>query len=209
MSEVLRRFQAFYPDNTRQIGSYFCIPASINNALRIFGIDTFPQQRIRDLWYADQGKQVEANIDDQMVGVSFDSAIKAMSFDPTFAKVSYELFSKPGDKNPFDLTKAREALTFISDHINNEHPVIISTWNLAIDRSGNLFVNGYHMWLLLSISLQSNSFVYHDPGNDQISTYPICETQMIQTIKGTIQLPAGLLGKITHSDYNRLALWRN
>lgn len=209
MSDILNRFQSLHGQNTRQIGRYFCIPASISNALRILGFDTFTQEHIRDLWYADQGRQVETNIDDQMAGASFDSVIKALSIDPGFVEVSHQLFSRPGDDNPSDLTKSREALTFIVDQITNEHPVIVSTWNLAINRSGNLFVNGYHMWLILSVSLQSNSFVYHDPGNDQVNTGPICETQEIQTNKGIIQLPAGLLGKITHSDYNCLALWRN
>ncbi len=209
MSQILHRFQSFHGQNTRQIGRYFCIPASISNALRILGFDTFTQERIRDLWYVDQGRQVEANLDDQMTGDSFDSVIRALSSDPGFVDVAHRSFSKPGDDNPLDLTKSREALTFIVDQITNEHPVIVSTWNLAINTSGDFSMNGYHMWLILSVSLQSNSFVYHDPENDQVYTGPICETQEIQTNKGIIQLPAGLLGKITHSDYNCLALWRN
>lgn len=209
MSQILNRFQSFHGQNTRQIGKYFCIPASISNALRILGFDTFTQERIRDLWYTDQGRQVEANLNAQMAGASFDSVIKALSIDPGFVEVSHQLFSRPGDNNPSDLTKSKEALSFIVDQINNEHPVIVSTWNLGINGLGNFFLNGYHMWLLLSVSLKSNTFVYHDPGYDQIYTGPICETQEIQTSKGKIQLQTGLLGKITHSDYNCLALWRN
>ncbi|MDD5368831.1 MAG: C39 family peptidase [Anaerolineaceae bacterium] len=209
MTGLLQRFQAFYPVNTQQIGRYFCIPASIINSLRILGIDQFPQNRIRDLWYMDQGKQVEASIDDQMKGASFDSVIKALSTDPGFADISCQIFSRPGDSNLLDLSKSRETLSFISDQITKEHPVIVSTWNLALDGSGNIFVDGYHMWLLLSISFQSNSFIFHDPWTDQISASPILETKSIQTKKGSIQLAGGLLGKITQSDYNCLALWRN
>jgi hypothetical protein len=209
MSEILNRFRKFHKQNTRQIGRYFCIPASISSALQILGVDSFSQERIRDLWYAEQGKEIEPDINVQIQDFSLGSAIELLSCQQDFNTIGFDLFSRPADNDPFEFEKSKEALPFIDAHLKQNHPVIVSTWCLSINPDGNFVLNGHHMWLILDLSLEANECIYHDPWEDEIYKTPILELNEIITENGPIQFPDGLLGKITHSDYNCLALWRN
>jgi hypothetical protein len=208
MSEIFKRFQTFHRQNTRQIGALFCIPASISNALRILGVDAFSQERIRDLWYADQGKVIEPSINSQMVGFSFDQALSVLSNDQALANISHELFARPGDSNLLDLSKSNAALSFIENHLAQNHPVIISTQIIPWEQ-GILNVVGYHMLLALEINIAQNVCILHDPGNDLLVPMQIVQNVSLMVGANTLEFPIGLLGKITHSDYNCLALWRN
>ncbi len=208
MSEILNRFQTFYGQNTRQIGAFFCIPASISNALRILGVDSFSQEQIRDLWYADQGKVIEQSIDSQMGGFSFDQALSVLSNDQDFANISHDLFSMPGDLDLLDLSKSNDVLSFIENHLAQNHPVIISTQIIPWEQ-GILNVVGYHMLLALEINISQNACVVHDPGKDLLMPMQIVQNVLLRVGANTLEFPIGLLGKITHSDYNCLALWRN
>jgi hypothetical protein len=124
---LLDRFQRFFGDGTRQIGRNFCVPASLCNAVRLLGITGCTQERVRDEWYAECGKVIEPNLDDQMDGAGigiFETMERRMD---CMSGIDNEFFTRHGDSDLFDLRTADVALQFIENHIKADHPVIVST----------------------------------------------------------------------------------
>ena len=206
MAVLLDRFMEFYGDGTKQIGRNFCIPASLCNAVRLCGVTGCSQERVRDAWYAEQGKPIEPNLDDQMDGAgigifeTMERHIEGMSV------IDNAFFSLSRDENALDLRKADLALEFIGKHIAAEHPVIVSTWN-RLHNGDSIEIHGYHMWLVLDFGGAANKAIIHDSSTDKICRIAITKLQPI-TLKGEeYEIDMGLRGCITHSDYTCLALW--
>jgi len=207
MAVLFDRFQQFYGHGTKQIGRNFCIPASLCNVLRLCGVTGCTQERIRDEWYAERGKIIEANIDDQMDGADF-GIFETLERRTDFMKgIDNEYFTRPGDSDPFDLRKADLAIDFIERHIGSDHPVIVSTWNRVY--TGDMIeIQGFHMWLALDFDRAANAAVFHDSGTDKLGQTTITSYKTV-TLKGEeYQLEMGLRGCITHSDYSCLAIWK-
>lgn len=207
MGILLDRFKQFHGDGTKQIGQNFCIPASLCNAVRLCGVTGCTQEKVRDGWYAENGKSIERNLDDQMDGANIgifetmERRIEGMGC------IDNAFFDLSGDHDPIDLRKADLALNFIEKHINTEHPVIVSTWNRVYD--GDIIdIQGYHMWLVLDFNRATNIAVFHDSGPDKICQTAITNLQPIELKGQEYQLDMGLRGSITHSDYTCLALWK-
>ncbi len=207
MSELLRKFQGILGKNTRQAGHFWCIPASISNATRLLGTEEFSQEKIRDAWYALNNKQIESNVNEQLKDVGF-GIVQALENHSTFSSVfATEVFTEQGDQNPFDVAKAEQALDFIKKHAVQEHPVVVSTWMLDW-QSGALSPACCHMWLLLGYDEQSNVAFVHDPATDQVVAVGIRLSAVLNFNGQVRQLDIGLRGRITHTDYSCLAIWR-
>lgn len=207
MNQLVKSFQAIHGSDTKQLGRYYCIPAAVSNALRVLGSDEFTQQRIQQKWYDEEGRQLEADIDAQMTGAGFgvvETLIRRTSFSQTFAQ---ERFSRPGDQNPLDLSKADEALAFIEGHLSQQHPVVVSTWSV-MPQSGSLSASCCHMWLVLAIDRHLNTAVVHDSGDDRLFPVPVTYETIVPIGTQFALLNTGLRGRITHSDYSCLALWK-
>jgi hypothetical protein len=203
---LLDRFIEFYGDGTKQIGQNFCIPASLCNAVRLCGVTGCTQEKVRDAWYAEQGKFIEPNFDDQMDGAgigifeTMERRIEGMEV------IDNAFFSLSPDEDALDLRKADLALDFIERHIAAEHPLIVSTWNRVHD-GNSIEIHGFHMWLVLDFDREANLVTFHDSGPDRICQSTITKSQPI-TLKGKeYEIDMGLRGCITHSDYTCLALW--
>lgn len=200
-------FKTFYRDSTRQIGTFFCIPASVSNALRVLGDNSFTQERIRDHYYKSKGRKLEADLDQQMTGASFD-VVDALKASSEFAKnFDTEAFSRPEDRNPFVLDKADEAVSFIKGQLRQDRPVVVSTWVIPWHR-GSITPIGYHILLVLGFDEDGNWFVVHDPAEDQ--HYQMrCDLGIPVILEGRLmELPIGLKGQITHTDYNCLSFFK-
>lgn len=207
MNQLVASFRTIHGPDTKQIGRYYCIPAAVSNALRVLGSEEFTQQRIQQEWYAEEGRQLEAHIDDQMKGAGFgivETLGRRTSFSKTFAR---EGFSRSGDQNPFDLSKADEALTFIEGHLAQQHPVVVSTWSV-VPQSGMLSTSCCHMWLVLAIDRNLNTAIVHDSGDNQFFPVPVTYETIVPIGPQFASLNTGLRGRITHSDYSCLALWK-
>src|SRR5262249_49533621 len=126
MSEMIALFLRFHRQGTRQIGRNFCIPASLSNALRLLGVEGCTQERIRDEWYAEEDKEPEVDINDQMNGVGFGLVGTLQRRTSLLKSIDTELFTRPGDSDPFDLSRADEAIQFVGHHVETGHPVIVS-----------------------------------------------------------------------------------
>jgi hypothetical protein len=207
MGVLLDRFMPFYGNGTKQIGRNFCVPASLCNAVRLCGVTGCTQEKVRDEWYAENGKVIEPNLDDQMDGAgmgifeTMERKIEGMSV------IDNAFFSLPGDSDPFALGKADHALDFIEKHISAEHPVIVSTWNCFYD--GDIIeIRGFHMWLVLDFDRAANAATYHDSAPDEIRQTTITKLQPVKLKGQDYHLDVGLRGCITHSDYSCLALWK-
>ena len=207
MTDLVGNFAAIKGNGTRQIGRNFCIPATVCSALRILGVAGVNQEAIRDAWYRHNGRAPEAIIDDQMIDASFGVADVYLKEANLKSIIGSEQFERPRDDDPLLLSKADEALTFVEQHVCRDHPVIVSTWNLAVEQ-GQLTLKGFHMLLVLAIDPSGNLFVGHDPWRDDLIQGPIRNPKQIQLATGEIELETGLRGSITHSDYSCLALWR-
>jgi hypothetical protein len=206
MSDMVERFLEFHGQATRQIGRNFCIPASLSNALRLLGVEGCTQETIRNEWYAEEGKEPEAGIDDQMQGVGL-GLVGTLKRRTSFLRtIDTECFTRSGDSDPFDLTKADEALQFVKHHVETEHPVIVSTWN-RLYQDERIVVDGFHMWLILGLSLADNKALIHDSGTDKIRETRVSTYATVKLLGQDRQLDMGLRGCITHSDYSCLALW--
>lgn len=207
MSPLLERFLRFHGNGTKQIGKNYCIPASLCNALRLCGVVGCTQERIRDEWYAEEGRQVEPDLDEQMTGAGF-GLFETLERRTGFMQgVDNSFFTLPGDSDPFDLRKADLAIDFIGKHVAMQHPVIVSTWNRFY--TGDIIeVHGFHMWLVLDFDRGENRAVIHDSGTDNVGQTTISSYQAIMLKGKEHQLDVGLRGCITHSDYSCLALWR-
>ncbi len=207
MSSLLDRFQGFQGDATKQIGKKFCIPASLCNALRLCGVEGCNQERIRDVWYAEKGREIETDLDDQMEGADFRIFETLERRTELIKNIDNEYFTRPGDLDPLDLRKADSSLAFIERHIAQDHPVIVSTWN-RIYTGDQIEIHGFHMWLILDFDMAENYAVVHDSKTDEICRTAISKYTPI-TLQGRhVQLDLGLRGCITHSDYSCLALWK-
>ena len=207
MAALLQKFKAFHRDGTKQIGRNFCIPASLCNAVRLLGISGCTQEKVRDAWYVEQQKAIERNVDDQMGGANiliFETMKRCIEGG---ADIDYALFRLDSETNPFDLRKADLALDFIEKHINEDHPVIVSTWN-RVYHGDSIAIQGYHMWLLLACDRAANLATYHDSGQDEIRDRAINCSQSITLMGKDYEIDVGLRGCITHSDYTCLALWK-
>ena len=208
MAVLIDRFQKIHGDATKQIGRYFCIPATLCNALRLFGVADCTQERIRDEWYTENRKTVEPSIDDQMEDAGFVIRETMERRMDCMNDVHKSCFSLSGDKDPIDLSKADLALEFVENHINTDHPVIVSTWN-RVYNGDTIKIQGYHMWLLLDFDKAANTAVYHDSGTDLVTKIPITSCEPVILKGKNYQLDKGLKGCITHSDYSCLALWKD
>lgn len=207
MAVLLDRFQPFYGDGTKQIGRNFCIPASLCNAVRLCGVTGCTQEKIRDEWYAEQGKAIEPNLDDQMGGAGIEIFETMERRIEGMGVIDNAFFDLPGDDDPIDLRKADLALKFIEKHITAEHPVIVSTWN-RIPNGDIIDIHGYHMWLVLDFDRMANVAVIHDSGTDKIGETTITKLEPIKLKGKDYEIDVGLRGCITHSDYTCLALWK-
>lgn len=207
MTVLIDKFKEFHRDGTKQIGRLFCIPASLCNAVRLFGVSGCTQEKVRDAWYAEQGKAVEPDLDDQMDGAgigifeTMERHIEGMNV------IDNAFFDLPGDDDAIDLRKADIALNFVEKHIAAEHPVIVSTWNRVY--TGDIIeIQGFHMWLLLDFDRGANLATYHDSGPDKIRQTTITKLQPIKLKGQDCEIDMGLRGCIAHSDYTCLALWK-
>lgn len=207
MSKLLTTFQAMLGKNTAQQWTYWCIPTSVSNALRVLGSGDFSKERIRDHWYSHTGKQVEADPNQQLQDVSF-GVMNALKGSPDFDSVfDFEVHSDAGDGDIFETAKAEKALLFVQDHLSKEHPVIASTWQLCINQNRQLFPACCHMWLILECD-NNGATTYHDPHTDKIETIPTRQLTTLQVAGSSRQVDVGFRGRITHTDYNCLAIWR-
>ena len=203
---LLKRFREFHGQETRQIGKYFGIPASISTALRLCGVQDCSQQRIRDEWYAENYMTIEPNIDDLMRGVDFD-LFKTLQRRTAFTRGIDKAYScDRRDTDPFELSKADLAIDFIESHLNAEHPVIVSTWN-RVPLPDVIEIQGFQVWLVLGFDRSANHVTVHDPGTDELIGLPISEMMPITLNGEHVLLDVGLRGRITHSDYSCLAIW--
>lgn len=207
MAVLLDKFMEFHGDGTKQIGRNFCIPASLCNAVRLCGVTGCTQEKVRDAWYAEQGKSIEPNLDDQMDGANIAIFETMERHIIGMEVIDNAFFSLSRDDNALDLRKADLALEFIEKHIAAGHPVIVSTWN-RLHNGDSIEIHGYHMWLVLDFNRTANTAVIHDSGTDKIGHTAISRLQLI-TLKGQdCEIDMGLRGCITHSDYTCLALWK-
>lgn len=207
MATLLDRFKEFFGDGTRQIGRNFCIPASLCNAVRLCGVTGCTQEKVRDAWYAEQGKHIEPDLDDQMDGAGIGIFETMERHFEQMRVIDNDFFQLAGDLDPVDLRKADMALDFIEEHIAAEHPVIVSTWT-RIQKGDIIEIQSYHMWLLLDLDRGANLATYHDSGPDEIRQTTITKLQPITLNGKEYEIDMGLLGCITHSDYTCLALWK-
>jgi len=140
MATMLDRFREFHGHGTKQIGRNFCIPASLCNAVRLFGITDCTQEKLRDVWYAEQKRAIEPNLDDQMEGANIAIFDTMERYFGEMKRIDNSHFSLPGDDNVLFLSNADFAVNFIERHIGQEHAVIVSTWNR--------FFNGDHFEII-------------------------------------------------------------
>jgi hypothetical protein len=197
---MLARLQAEMGESTRQIGRYFCIPAAPSNALRVLHDSTFTQVKIRDVFYAREGKDLEPAVDDQMQGVSFnviDAVEEEQDFNSSYEAIRY---SDHGDPDIFDCSKAERAIHFIRTHIEQGHPVIVSTWRIPWE-AGILQPQCCHMWLALAYDDNPMLCFVHDSASNQIVQVPFYLTVPLVIRNQRVDLEIGLRGRITHTDY--------
>jgi hypothetical protein len=207
MSVLLDRFKLFFGGGTKQIGRNFCIPASLCNAVRLCGVIGCTQEKVRDEWYAENGKAIEPCLDDQMGGAGIRIFETMERHIEGMGCIDNAFFDLPGDSDPIDLRKADLTLDFIERQINAAHPVVVSTWNRFY--TGDIIeIQGYHMWLILDFDRAANVAVFHDSGPDRICQTTITNLQPVKLKGQEYQLDMGLRGCITHSDYTCLALWK-
>ena len=208
MSELLNKFQQIHRQSTRQIGPLYCIPAAISNATRLFGYEDFTQERIRDEWYEEQKRTLEKDVNQQMSGAGF-GIVNTLKGCTNFAqKFETASFCRPGDQDPFNLSKADEAISFVESHMSQNHAVIVSTWTLILF-NGALVPQCCHMWLTLAFERAHNYAIIHDPGDDQLQPVAISHDVHLPGIGGgCVTLNTGLRGRVTHTDYSCLAIWK-
>lgn len=201
---LLARFRSFARCETAQIGRYFCIPATLANAFRLLGYNSLTQQWIRDVHY--QGRTPEPDINDQMKGISFglvEELRRHCDFPP---QIRTEIFGQPGDNDIFDYRKAEHAVDFVCRHVSQNHPVIVSTWQIMWEQ-GILTPFCCHMWLVLDYDPTRKNVTVHDPAINQLLDVPLrIEVPLIVNSQRR-WLDCGLRGKITHTDYNCLTIW--
>src|ERR1017187_4061588 len=102
MSKMLNQFNELLGKQTKQKGRFWCIPASISNALRILGGNDFSQEIIRDIWCAHKGVQPNADVNAVIPEISF-AVMDALKKHPKFnSDFGFEFYSDNGDQNPFD-----------------------------------------------------------------------------------------------------------
>ena len=202
---LLSAIQTIRGNNTKQIGRLFCIPASLCNGLRVLGVSSITQELIRDIYYSVNQREVEPDINNQMQRVSFD-VIDAVEHHVDYKEVfSTEHYLDAEDYNIFDCSKAERALQFIRRHLEQDHPVIVSTWWVPWDH-GILQPQCCHMWLALAYDDNTMLCTLHDPDSDQIFQIPFYLSVPL-FYKGQRQdLEIGLRGRITHTDYKCCAL---
>jgi hypothetical protein len=207
MAALLDKFMKFYGNGTKQIGRNFCIPASLCNAVRIFGVTDCIQEKVRDAWYAEQRKAIESSLDDQMDGANI-AIFETMERNfEGMKRIDNAHFSCPEDDNVLFLSNADSAVDFIERHTGQDHAVIVSTWNRFFN--GDHFeIKGYHMWLVLDFDRATNKVVFHDSAPDAICEMAITDSKSMLLRGEEHQVDMGLRGCITHSDYTCLALWR-
>lgn len=207
MASLLERFMEFHGDGTKQIGQNFCIPASLCNAVRLFGVADCTQEKVRDAWYAEQKRAIEPNLDDQMEGANiaiFETMERSFS---EMEAIDNSYFSCKEDNNVLFLANADAAIDFIETHISQGHAVVVSTWNRFYN--GEYFeIRSYHMWLVLQFDRAANKVIYHDSAPDTVREIAITDSKSMQLRGDQHQVDMGLRGCITHSDYTCLALWR-
>jgi hypothetical protein len=207
MSGLVQHFQQFAGQDTRQIGRYFCIPAVVSNALRILGGADFTQGRIRDEWYAHQGKTPEPNLDDQMVGAGPD-VIKVLKMRTDFShRFDTESFDLPREPSLFDAAKADQTVSFVKKHVTQEHPVLVSTDRIPWEE-GLLTRLCCHMWLVLSVDTNGNRAIAHDPATDLLFEVPLHMAVPLQMGTTVVGLEIGLRGRLTTSNYFCVAFWK-
>ena len=207
MTSLVSKFVTIKGNGTRQIGKHFCIPATICSALRILDVATTTQEAIRDAWYRHKGLTPEPDLDAQMTDASFGVADVFLKEANLTSVIGSELFERPRDDNALLLSKADEAISFVESHVCRDHPVIVSTWNLDVEK-GQLVRKGFHMLLVLALDRAANLFIGHDPWRDDICQGSISNPKRIQLASGEIELETGLRGSVTHSDYCCFALWK-
>lgn len=200
MSQVSTNFQRILGQDTRQIGQNFCIPAVVSNALRILGGHEFTQEWIRDLWYVEQGRQLEPNPDDQMTGAGpdvIDSLKRTAEFSSRFDCESFEL---PKANSFFDSSKADQTLDFIARHTAQQHPVLVSTDSIPWEQG---ILNRFccHMWLILEVDRTTNKAVAHDPSNDLLFDLPLHMAIDVKMASQVFQLEIGLRGRLTTNNF--------
>jgi hypothetical protein len=200
-------FRSILGNGTRQLGPFYCIPAAISNATRLFGTDEFTQEYIRDQWYSEQGRTLETDICQQMTGAGF-GIVETLKNRTKFNRFfDTDIFTCPGDNDPFDLSKADEAVKFVEKHVDLEHPVIVSTWLLTMF-NGRITPQCCHMWLVLAYEATANYAIVHDSGDDSIKPVPISSEVQLLAVSGKVTLNEGLRGRITHTDYSCMAIWK-
>jgi hypothetical protein len=207
MNTLVEKFVAIKGTHTRQVAKFFCIPATVCTALRLLGVNSATQEAIRDAWYRAKNASPELDLDAQMTDASFGVAEVFLHDSSHSSGIKHELFERPRDDDPLDLTKADEALSFVERHVCAGHPVIVSTWNPALVE-GHLAVLGFHMLLVLDFDRSRNEFIGHDPELDNLFHGKISNPKPVQLAQGEIVLDVGLRCSVTHSDYCCLALWR-
>jgi hypothetical protein len=207
MSRLVQQFQQFAGQGTRQIGRYFCIPATVSNALRVLGGADFTQERIRDEWYAHHGRIAEANLDEQMMGAGpnvIDVLRQRTDFSSRFDMESFDL---PRELSLFDSGKADQTMTFVTKHVTQEHPVLVSTDRIPWEQ-GILSRLCCHMWLVLSVDTSGNRAIAHDPGTDVLFEVAIQMAVPLQMGTTVVGLEIGLRGRLTTSNYFCVAFWK-
>jgi hypothetical protein len=207
MTDLASHFDQLHGQETKQIGKYFCIPAAVSNALRVLGADDFTQERIRDEWYRHQGRTPEPNLDDQMrdAGPGVVGALRSQTdFNSRFTTASFE---RPLENSVFNAAKADEAIQFITDHVTQSHPVMVSTDHLVI-QNGLIQRICCHMWLVLALDDVAKQITAHDSGNDDLFEIPISTPKQHTHIGQKVDIDLGLRGRVTNSNYYCLAFWK-
>jgi hypothetical protein len=205
--KLVTAFATFLGKGTRQLGPFYCIPAAVSNATRLFGHDEFTQEVIRDQWYAEQQRDLEPDIRQQMTGAGF-GIVETLKNRTEFNKFfDTDIFTCQGDHDPFNLSKANEAVEFVAKHVGLERPVVVSTWSPIIIKDG-VTMQCCHMWLVLAYEATANCAIVHDSGDDNIKPVPISAEVQLPARKGTRTLNLGLRGRITHTDYSCMAIWK-
>jgi hypothetical protein len=64
------------------------------------------------------------------------------------------------------------------------------------------------MWLVLAFDRSLNTVLVHDSGDDQFFPVPVAYQTVTPLGSQFVVLDTGLLGRITHTDYSCLALWK-
>jgi hypothetical protein len=194
---IFSTFVAQLGEHNRQIGRYFCIPAALSNAARALGKTLYTQEAIRDTYYKNKNRKPEPSIDDQMSDASF-AVIDAMEAEPNYSKeLTSQRYSDSADQDLFNYTKADKAISFIIAHLEQEHPVIVSTW-LIPWHTGFLAPQCCHMWLALAYDETNDIILVHDSAVNQIGLVPRSSPRLVGS---KLVVDIGLRGRITHTDY--------